>query len=151
MSITVGIVGLGRVGRSMLRTNFIQSKPGRFNIAVLCDVMPISQVAYLIAHDSTYGKSPFSVDFKGDYLFIAGKRIRYLQVDRRQGLERNCDQVTLRDLNIDVLINATGTAVIDDLRKLAFDLRPSILFFVEQKKQWDFSDITMKGSIEADY
>ncbi len=118
MSITVGIVGLGRVGRSMLRTNFIQSKSGRFNIAVLCDVMPISQVAYLIAHDSTYGKSPFSVDFKEDYLFIAGKRIRYLQVDRRQGLERNCDQVTLRDLNIDVLINATGTAVIDDLRKL---------------------------------
>lgn len=118
MNISIGIVGLGRVGRSMLRTNFIQSKSGRFNIAVLCDVMPISQVAYLIAHDSTYGKAPFSVEFEGEYLFIAGKRIRYLQVDRRQGLEKNDDQIILKDLKIDVLINATGTAIIDDLRRL---------------------------------
>ncbi len=118
MNTSVGIVGLGRVGRSILRTNFIQSPTGRFDISVLCDVMPISQVAYLIAHDSTYGRAPFTVDFEGDYLIIAGKKIRYLQVDRRQGLEKNSSLVTLRNLQIDILINATGTAVIDDLRNL---------------------------------
>lgn len=118
MSISVGIVGLGRVGRSFLRTNFIQSSDGRFNICVICDVMPISQVAYLITYDSTYGKAPFTVNFEGDYLIVAGKRIRYLQVDRRQGLENNSSLVTLRNLEIDVLFNATGTAVIDDLRNL---------------------------------
>ena len=101
MNISVGIVGLGRVGRSFLRTNFIQSSRGRFNICVMCDVMPISQVAYLIAHDSTYGKPPFTVNFEGDYLIISGKRIRYLQVDRRQGLEKNSSLVTLRNLEID--------------------------------------------------
>lgn len=118
MSTSFGIVGLGRVGRSLLRTNFIQSPEGRFNIGVVCDVMPISQVAYLIAHDSTYGKPPFTVDFEGDYLIVAGKKIRYLQVDRRQGLEQNSSLVTLRNLNIDILFNATGTAVIGDLRNL---------------------------------
>ncbi len=118
MSASVGIVGLGRVGRSILRTNFIQSIDGRFNICVICDVMPISQVAYLIAHDSTYGKPPFTVNYEGDYLIIAGNKIRYLQVDRRQGLEKNSSLVTLRNLKIDILINATGTAVIDDLRNL---------------------------------
>jgi len=118
MSITLGIVGLGRVGRSVLRTNYLHSNVGRFNICVLCDVMPISQVAYLIAHDSTYGTPPFTVDFEGDDLIIAGKRIHYLQVDRRLGLEKNSSLVTLRNLNIDLLINATGTAVIDDLRYL---------------------------------
>ncbi len=118
MTTTLGIVGLGRVGRSLLRTNYIQSTKGRFNICVVCDVMPISQVAYLIAHDSTYGKPPFSVDFEGDHLIIAGKKIRYLQVDRRLGLEKNSSLVTLRNLKIDVLINATGTAVIEDLRYL---------------------------------
>ncbi|MCF6251869.1 MAG: aldehyde dehydrogenase [Methylococcaceae bacterium] len=118
MSISIGIVGLGRVGRSILRTNFIQSVNGRFNICAICDVMPISQVAYLIAHDSTYGRAPFSVDFEGDYLVIAGKKIRYLQVDRRLGLEKNSSLVTLRNLEIDLLINATGTAVIEDLRYL---------------------------------
>ncbi len=118
MSISVGIVGLGRVGRSMLRTNYTESPEGRFNICVLCDVMPISQVAYLIAHDSTYGVAPFSVDFEDNQLIIAGKKIRYLQVDRRQGLEQNSSMETLRNLNIDLLINATGTAVIEDLRRL---------------------------------
>lgn len=118
MSISIGIVGLGRVGRSLLRTNYVQSSNGRFNISVLCDVMPISQVAYLIAHDSTYGNPPFSIDFEGDYLIIAGKKIRYLQVDRRMGLEKNSSLVTLRNLEIDILINATGTAVVDDLRHL---------------------------------
>ncbi|MCF6203155.1 MAG: aldehyde dehydrogenase [Methylococcaceae bacterium] len=118
MGILVGIVGLGRVGRSLLRTNFIQSTVGRYNICVVCDVMPISQVAYLIANDSTYGKAPFSVDYEGDHLIIASKRILYLQVDRRQGLEKNSSLVTLRNLNIDILINATGTAVVDDLRNL---------------------------------
>jgi glyceraldehyde 3-phosphate dehydrogenase len=118
MSISVGIVGLGRVGRSLLRTNFIQSPTGRFNICVVCDVMPISQVAYLIGHDSTYGKPPFTVDFEADDLIVAGKKIRYLQVDRRQGLEQNSSLVTLRNLNIDILFNATGTADIGDLRNL---------------------------------
>lgn len=118
MSIALGIVGFGRVGRSILRTNFIQSSGGRFKISVVCDVMPISQVAYLIAHDSTYGKPPFTVDFESDFLVIAGTRIRYLQVDRRQGLEKNSSLITLRNLEIDILINATGTAVIEDLRNL---------------------------------
>lgn len=118
MSISLGIVGLGRVGRSILRTNYQQSNTGRFNICVLCDVMPISQVAYLIAHDSTYGVPPFTVDFEGNDLIIAGKKIHYLQVDRRMGLEKNSSLVTLRNLNIDLLVNATGTAIIDDLRYL---------------------------------
>ena len=118
MSISIGIVGLGRVGRSMLRTNFIQSKGGRFKVCVLCDVMPISQLAYLIAYDSTYGSAPFSVDYEGDFLIIAGKKIRYLQVDRRQGLENNKSLITLRNLELDILINATGTAAIEDLRNL---------------------------------
>jgi len=118
MPITIGIVGLGRVGRSMLRTNYIHSKKGRFNVSVLCDVMPISQVAYLIAFDSTYGHAPFTIDYEGDFLIIAGKKIRYLQVDRRQGLENNKSLITLRNLELDFLINATGTAVIDDLRNL---------------------------------
>ncbi len=118
MAISVGIVGLGRVGRSMLRTNYIHSSSGRFNICVLCDVMPISQVTYLIAHDSTYGAPPFTVDYEGDNLIIEGKKIRYLQVDRRKSLEENSRISMFKGLEIDVLINATGTAIIDDLRYL---------------------------------
>ena len=118
MNISVSIVGLGRVGRSVLRTNFLQKDNGRFTIKAVCDVMPISQVAYLIGHDSTYGKPPFSVDCDNENLIIAGNKIRYIQVDRRKSHQENNGLNGLKDLKIDVLINATGTAQIEDLRNL---------------------------------
>ena len=80
--------------------------------------MAISQVAYMIAHDSTYGKPPFSVDFEDDHLIIAGKYIRYLQVDRRKNNQENSSLNEIKELEVDVLINATGTATIEDLRIL---------------------------------
>lgn len=114
----IGIVGLGRVGRSILRTNFLHAKHGRFKLKVLCDVMPISQVAYLLLHDSTYGSPPYSIDIDGDYLIIDDYKIRYLQVDRRQTHKAEEYLSILQSLKIDILVNATGTAVIDDLRQL---------------------------------
>ncbi len=118
MSISVGIIGMGRVGRAILRSNFIQKAQGRFNIRVLCDVMPISQVAYLIAHDSTYGAPPFTVDHDNDYIVIAGIKVRYIQVDRRHSVREDCGLGELIGMNIDVLVNATGTAQADDLQRL---------------------------------
>lgn len=114
----IGIVGLGRVGRSILRTNFLHTRHGRFKLKVLCDVMPISQVAYLLLHDSTYGTPPYSINIEDDYLIIDDYKVRYLQVDRRQTHKAEEYLNVLSSLNIDVLVNATGTAVIDDLRQL---------------------------------
>lgn len=118
MTLRVGIAGLGRVGRGLLRTNHTQSAAGRFNICVVCDVMPIDQVAYLMAHDSTYGKPPFSIDCAGDNLILAGKKVRYLRVDRRRGLPDEVSSDVLREFDLDVFIDATGTAAIADLRAL---------------------------------
>jgi glyceraldehyde 3-phosphate dehydrogenase len=118
MTLRVGIAGLGRVGRGLLRTNYTQSAAGRFDICVVCDVMPIDQVAYLMAHDSTYGKPPFSLDCAESDLIIAGKKVRYLRVDRRRGLPDDVSCNALREFNLDVFIDATGTAAIADLRAL---------------------------------
>ena len=118
MSISVAIVGLGRVGRSILRTNFQHKENGRFKFKALCDVMPVSQVAYLIQHDSTYGIPPFSVECDSENLIIAGNKIRYVQVDRRKSQQQNNGLNELKELKIDVLVNATGTAQIKDLRNL---------------------------------
>ena len=114
----IGIVGLGRVGRSILRSNFLQQKQGRFCIKALCDVMPISQVAYLLAHDSSYGSPPYTIDINDDHLIIDGHPIRYIQVDRRQTHKAEEYLSTLKSLSLDLLINATGTAVVEDLRHL---------------------------------
>jgi glyceraldehyde 3-phosphate dehydrogenase len=111
----VGIAGLGRIGRGILRANHSKQKTGRFDIAVVCDVMPIDQVAYLLAHDSTYGKPAFTVDYQGEDLILGGKRVRYARVDRRRRPSEDSFG-HLREFDLDVFIDATGTASIDDLK-----------------------------------
>ncbi|MEQ1529025.1 MAG: glyceraldehyde 3-phosphate dehydrogenase NAD-binding domain-containing protein [Methylococcales bacterium] len=118
MSTRVAIVGLGRVGRGILRNNFTQAASGRFAVVVVCDVMPIEQVAYLLANDSTYGKPPFTVDCDHEFLFLGGNKVRYLRVDRRRDIPDEDSFAALRAFALDVLIDATGTAAIHDLRIL---------------------------------
>ncbi len=128
MDSSIGVIGLGRVGRSILRTYFIQPNKRRFNIKVLCDVMPISQVAYLLAQDSTYGPAPYPIQIEDDQLIINGHCIRYLQVDRRQTHKEKYFLTELKKLKLDILINATGVAQIDDLRHLiSLDICKKIL------------------------
>jgi glyceraldehyde 3-phosphate dehydrogenase len=110
----IGIAGLGRVGRGVLRANHSKLLDGRFDIRVICDVMPVDQLAYLMAHDTTYGKPLFSVDCTDTELLIAGKKIQYEQVDRRRGQDVGYYKF-LQAYDLDVLIDATGTASIEDL------------------------------------
>lgn len=118
MSLRVGIVGLGRIGGGVLRNNFSQVSGGKYDIQVVCDVMPIDHVAYLIAHDSTYGRSPFTVDYEGSDLILGDKRVRYLRVDRRRSPPEEDSFAPLREFDLDVLFDATGTASINDFRAL---------------------------------
>jgi glyceraldehyde 3-phosphate dehydrogenase len=87
-------------------------------MCVVCDVMPIDQVAYLMAHDSTYGKPAFSLDCDDSDLIVGGKNVRYLQIDRRRGLPDEDVCKALREFELDVFIDATGTATIVDLRAI---------------------------------
>ena len=45
-NLRVGIIGLGRVGRGIIRANFDQAEGEKFNICALSDVMPEDQVTY---------------------------------------------------------------------------------------------------------
>ncbi|MGD0961674.1 MAG: glyceraldehyde 3-phosphate dehydrogenase NAD-binding domain-containing protein [Methylomonas sp.] len=118
MSLQVGIVGLGRVGRGVLRANFMRPQHQRYAISVICDIMPIDHVAYLIAYDSTYGRPPFRVDYDGDDLILDGVRIAYQRVDRRRNRHDQESFRCLRPYGLDVLVDATGTASIEDFRTL---------------------------------
>jgi glyceraldehyde 3-phosphate dehydrogenase len=113
----VGIAGLGRIGRGILRANHTKFQEGRFDICVVCDIMPIDQVAYLLAHDSTYGKPPFSLDFKDNDLIIGDKKVHYARVDRRRRASED-GFAEFREFDLDVFVDATGTATIADLRAI---------------------------------
>jgi glyceraldehyde 3-phosphate dehydrogenase len=118
MNMKVGIAGLGRIGRGILRANYAPGSLNRFDICVVCDVMPIDHVAYLLAHDSTYGRPSFTVAWEGDDLILDNKRVAYQRVDRRRSDPDEDSFGMLRDYRLDVLIDATGTASIEDFRAL---------------------------------
>jgi glyceraldehyde 3-phosphate dehydrogenase len=113
----VGVAGLGRIGRGILRANHSRFNKGRFDIRAVCDVMPVEQVAYLLAHDSTYGKPPFSLDCQGNDLILSGKTVHYERVDRRRRPSEDSFGM-LRRYDLDVFIDATGTASIEDLHAI---------------------------------
>lgn len=110
----VGIAGLGRIGRGVIRANHNKLIDGRFDIRVICDVMPIEQLTYLLAHDTTYGKPPYNVDCTDNEIIIGSKRIRYEQVDRRR-VQSAEYYASMQEYDLDVLVDSTGTASIEDL------------------------------------
>lgn len=114
----VGVIGLGRVGRGIIRANFDREGGEKVDLCALSDVMPEDQVAYLLANDSTYGRPPFSLDCADGFITIAGKQIRYVRGDRRRNIDGHESFDELRKLALDVIIDATGTAKIGDLRRL---------------------------------
>ena len=114
----VGIIGLGRVGRGVVRANFDQPGGEKFNICALCDVMPSDQVTYLLANDSTYGKPSFTLDCDENHIVIGGKQVAYVRGDRRRNILGHESFTELRKLKLDVIIDSTGTAKINDLRGL---------------------------------
>jgi glyceraldehyde 3-phosphate dehydrogenase len=114
----VGIIGLGRVGRGIIRTNFDRVGGEKYDLCALCDVMPENQIAYLLANDSTYGKPPFSVDCEDKFITLAGKKVPYVRGDRRRNILGHESFAELRDLELDVIVDSTGTANINDLRGL---------------------------------
>jgi glyceraldehyde 3-phosphate dehydrogenase len=114
----VGVIGLGRVGRGIVRANFDRAGGEKIDLCALSDVMPEDQVAYLLANDSTYGRPPFSLDCANGLISIAGKQVRYVRGDRRRNIDAHESFAELRKLELDVIIDATGTAKINDLRGL---------------------------------
>ncbi|ESS72042.1 glyceraldehyde-3-phosphate dehydrogenase Gap [Methyloglobulus morosus KoM1] len=114
----VGIIGLGRVGRGIIRADFDQAGGEKYNLCALCDVMPENQVTYLLANDSTYGKPPVSLDCENKFITFAGKKVPYVRGDRRRNILGHESFAELRDLELDVIIDSTGTANINDLRGL---------------------------------
>lgn len=67
----VTINGLGRIGRATLK--ILLQTPG-LELAAVNDLNPGDNLAYLIGHDSVYGRYPQPVVFEEDMIRIAEKR-----------------------------------------------------------------------------
>jgi len=97
MTIRVAINGFGRIGRAFARRSY-----GRdIEIVAINDLGSLENLAYLLTHDTVYGKAPFSVEVKEGALSIDGREVKFFS-------EKDPANLPWKDLNIDVVIESTG-------------------------------------------
>ena len=100
MKAKIGINGLGRIGRMVLRSIFeenyknlkISHINNRANISTACD---------LIKRDSIHGKFKGNVSVKSNKLIINGNKITYSQ-------ENNLNDISWEKYNVDIVLECTG-------------------------------------------
>lgn len=94
----VAINGFGRIGRAALKLIF---ETDDLEVVAINDLMSVENAAYLLKHDSNYGKYAKDVKFEGDSLFVGDKEIKYSSL-------RNILELPWKALNVDVVIESTG-------------------------------------------
>jgi len=102
--IRVAINGAGRIGRAFLK---LSENAPKIEIVAINDLGDIENIAYLLKYDTAYGNAQFGVKVSEDkqnlILNFDGteKQIKFLSI-------RNLNELPWKDLNIDVVIEATG-------------------------------------------
>lgn len=94
----IAINGFGRIGRAALK--IVMDTPG-LEIAALNDLMSIENAAYLLRHDSVYGKYHALVKVQDDYLEIGNKKVLFIS-------EKDPGKLPWKEMNIEIVIESTG-------------------------------------------
>jgi glyceraldehyde 3-phosphate dehydrogenase len=92
------INGFGRIGRCALK--IIMDAP-ELELVAVNDLMSIGNAAYLLKHDSVYGRYEKEVAVHNDHLHIGNKKIRFVS-------EKDPSNLPWKSLNIDIVIESTG-------------------------------------------
>ena len=98
MTIKIAINGFGRIGRLVYR---IVAERSDIEVVAVNDLVPASNLAYLLKYDSTHGRFGHSVEVGDDGFTVDGKLTRCLSVK---------DPATLpwKDMGVDYVLEATG-------------------------------------------
>jgi len=99
MAIRVAINGFGRVGRLVMRA--MAQQPDEYHVAAINDLIPATDLAYLLKHDSIYGRFPHEIQVDGTSLWVNEREILTYS-------QRDPAALPWHDLDIDVVIEASG-------------------------------------------
>jgi glyceraldehyde 3-phosphate dehydrogenase len=96
----VAINGFGRIGRSFFR---LAHERNELRVVAINDLADLENLAYLLQHDSVYGKydHKVSVDVKQKKLIIDNQKIDFYQ-------EKDPSKLPWGKLGVDVVVEATG-------------------------------------------
>ncbi len=98
--VKVGINGMGRIGRTVLREYFNRSEKEMEIVAVNNPGNP-KEYVHLLKYDSVHGPFQGEVKFEGDTLVINGKAIKFYN-------QKDPSEIPWGDLGVQVVIDATG-------------------------------------------
>jgi glyceraldehyde 3-phosphate dehydrogenase len=99
VAIRVAINGFGRVGRSVLHAAY--ERGTELEWVAVNDLTDARTLAYLLAHDSVYGRFPADVTATDDAIVIDGRPIRVLS-------EPDARALPWEELGVDLVLEATG-------------------------------------------
>ena len=94
----IALNGFGRIGRSVFR---ILNARDDFEIVAINDISPSDSLVYLLKYDTVMGRFLDTVELKGDVLVTSKNKVKMLE-------ERNPTDLPWKELEIDVVIEATG-------------------------------------------
>lgn len=97
-TIRVGINGFGRIGRAFVRQSFDRPE---IELVAVNDLGSVEDLAYLLTHDTVYGKAPFPVSFTDGTLIINNKEVTVLS-------QKDPALLPWKDLGVDVVVESTG-------------------------------------------
>lgn len=98
MTTNIAINGMGRIGRMVLR---IASKNDGLNVVAINASYPPETIAHLVKYDTTHGKYDGNVEPTENGIRIDGHDIKLVS-------DRNPENLPWKDLDIDIVIEATG-------------------------------------------
>ncbi|MET4780260.1 type I glyceraldehyde-3-phosphate dehydrogenase [Glaciihabitans sp. UYNi722] len=99
MTVKIGINGFGRIGRNYLRA--VLAQDADLEIVAVNDLTDPKSLAHLLKYDSVAGRLAEDVSVDGDFIVVAGKRIKVLA-------ERDPANLGWGDLGVDIVIESTG-------------------------------------------
>ena len=100
MATRIGINGLGRIGRQVLKV-LVEQYSKEFDVVAFNDLGDLATMAHLFKYDSNYGKFEGELDITADGLTVNGDHIKSLS-------ESGPDKLPWGDLGVDIVIESTG-------------------------------------------
>lgn len=98
--IRVGINGMGRIGRTVLREYFNRNE-SQFEIVAVNNPGNSSEYIHLFKYDSVHGRFNGEVKHEGNSFFVNGKEIKFFT-------HKDPTEIPWGELNVSIVIDATG-------------------------------------------
>jgi glyceraldehyde 3-phosphate dehydrogenase len=133
MSVRVGIMGFGRIGRNVFR---IARHSSELEVVAIADVADPKGLEYLLRFDTVHGRfdEPFSV--KEGAMYIAGRQIKMVTA-------REPGEVDWKALGVDIVVEATGKyRTRPQLQKHLDAGAKRVILTVPPRDQIDFTVVT---------